>query len=181
MKYYREFPSKIHPSVIIEYGAVIYSHCEIGEGSVIGANAVLRPGTVIGENTIFGTGSVSEGDNYIGDNTTIHAQCHITAGMHIGNNVFIAPFFCQANTPKLEQGEDVRYGTKPTKPHKRLEGLIEDGVVIGVGVIVSPGIRIGKFSKIDMNTYISKDVPAYSHVRSGKEIVGRIIGRTDDL
>ncbi|MBL4654088.1 MAG: hypothetical protein JKY53_14685 [Flavobacteriales bacterium] len=171
--------TKIHSSARIEPGAVIYENCKIGRNSIIGANAVLRPGTVIGNSTIFGTCSVSEGDNYIGDNTTIHAQCHITAGMYIGNNVFIAPFFCQANTPNLLQGENVKYGSKPSLSHTRLEGFIEEGVVIGVGVIVNPGIRIGKFSKIDMNTYVTKDVPANSHVRSGKEIVGRIIGTTD--
>jgi len=171
--------AKIHSSAKIEPGVVIYENCQVGAGSIIGAHAVLRPGTVIGRYTIFGTASVSEGNNYIGDYTTIHAQCHITAGMYIGNRVFIAPFFCQANTPYLIQGENVRYGSKPSCGHNRLEGYIEEGVVIGVGVIVSPGVRIGKYSKIDMRSYVTKNIPAYSHVRAGREIVGQIIGMTD--
>ncbi len=169
----------IHPTVKIEPGAVIYDNVEIGENSIIGANAVLRPGTKIGKNTIFGTGSVSEGDNQIGDHCTIHAQCHITAGLTIEDRVFIAPFFCQANTPDLLQGPNVKYGRPQNYPHERLEGRIKEGTVIGCSVTVNPGITIGRYAKVDMCSYITKNVPDYAHIRSGNEITAKKIGNTN--
>jgi acetyltransferase-like isoleucine patch superfamily enzyme len=163
----------IDSTVKIESNAVIESDCDIGKYSIIGAGAVLRKRTKIGKNTIFGTLSVSEGDNEIGDNTTIHAQCHITKGMHIGNNVFIAPFFIASNTPEITKGH---HGTHPEQPqYKRLDGYIEDNVRIGIRVSVVPGIRIGHDSVIDQDCLITKDVPPYSHIRGGKDKIGRPI------
>ena len=154
-----------------EFGAVIFPECKIGEGSIIGANSVLRPRTVIGKHSIFGTASVSEGDNYIGNYTTIHAQCHITKGVHIGDNCFIAPFFIATNTPEISKG---KHGTHPVN-YKTKETWIEDNVRIGENVRLIPGIKIGHDAVIDQDCLITKDVPAYAHIRGGKDKVGRII------
>lgn len=163
---------KIGDGSRIEDGARIYGDCVIGDGCIIGPNAVLRPGTCIGSHSIFGTLSCSEGSNSIGDYTTIHAQCHITKGLRIGNNVFIAPFFIASNTPNITEG---RHGTAPVD-FKLLEGEIGDNVRIGTSVRMTPGLRIGAFSIIDQDTLITKDVPPHSHVRGGKDKVGVVIG-----
>ena len=158
------------PKYKIEPGAVIYPNCKIGEGSIIGANAVLRPNTYIGHHSIFGTLSVSEGDNYIGNYTTIHAQCHITKGVSIGDNCFIAPFFIASNTPNITQG---RHGTEPSENPKVYPCVIGDNVRIGINVRVIPGIAIGHDAIIDQDCLITKDVPPYAHIRGGKDKIGR--------
>lgn len=161
-------------NVRIEKGAVVYEDCMIGEYSVIGANAVLRPRTVIGHHSIFGTLSCSEGDNYIGDYTTVHAQCHITKGVHIGDNCFIAPFFIATNTPEITQG---RHGTSIERiEYQPLRTVIEDNVRIGANCRMIPGLTIGEFSLIDQDTFITKDIPPHSHVRGGTDKIGRVIG-----
>ena len=159
----------------VEPGAIIYDNVEIGEGTIIGANAVLRPYTHIGKHSIFGTLSCSEGYNKIGDYTTIHAQCHITQHVTIGNNVFIAPFFIAANTKNITTG---RHGSKPTTLPNTLPLQIENNVRIGTNVRVIPGITIGHDSLIYQDTLITKDIPPYSIVRGSKDHVGRVIGRT---
>lgn len=171
--------AKIGDNVRLEPYCVIGEDCEIGEGSIIGSHAVLRPGTKIGKYTIFGTGSVSEGDNEIGDYVTIHAQCHITSLMTICDRVFIAPFFCQANTPFLQVGQGVRYGSKKSHKPRQARGVIGEGTVIGVGVQVVPGVHIGEYCRVDMGTLITRDVMPHSIVRGRP---GEIIGTTmDDL
>jgi UDP-3-O-[3-hydroxymyristoyl] glucosamine N-acyltransferase len=160
----------------VEPGAIIYPNCVIGEGSIIGANAVLRPYTRIGRNTIFGTLSCSEGHNEIGDFTTIHAQCHITSNVRIGNNVFIAPFFIATNTPIITFG---KHGTHSSQKPETLPTVIEDYVKIGANVRMIPGLTIGKGSWIDQDCLITHDVPAGSHIRGGKDKVGRVVGRTN--
>lgn len=164
---------KIGDGSRIEDGARIYDNCVIGDNCIIGPNAVLRPGTQIGSHSIFGSLSCSEGGNSIGDYTTIHAQCHITRGVRIGNNVFIAPFFIATNTPAITEG---KHGTTSVD-FKLLETEIGDNVRMGANVRLIPGRRIGAFSIIDQDTLITKDVPPHSHVRGGKDKVGAIIGK----
>lgn len=159
---------------IIENGAKIYKNCVIGKQSIIGANSVLRPSTIIGNNTIFGSCSVSEGENKIGNETTIHAQCHITKGVSIGNHCFIAPFFIASNTPKISSGT---HGTSKKIQGERLETIIEDYVRIGVCVSITPGHKIGHHSEIYQNSLITKDISPYSIIKGGKDQVGKEIGR----
>jgi len=154
----------------IELGAIIYPNCEIGEGSIIGSNAVLRPGTKIGHHSIFGTASVSEGDNEIGNFTTIHAQCHITKKVRIGNDCFIAPFFIATNTPEITVG---KHGTADVPELKTLPTVIGDRVRIGANVRLIPGITIGNDAVIDQDCLITRDVYAGQHIRGGKDKIGR--------
>ncbi len=166
---------KLGKNAKIEYGAVIYDDCIIGDNSIVGANAVLRPRTIIGENSIFGTLSCSEGDCEIGDYTTIHAQCHITKGVHIYDNVFIAPFFIATNTDNITYGTHGNSAFVPHDLHTR-PTIIQSYVRIGANVRMIPGCVIGYDSLIDQDTFITHDVPPHSHVRGGKDKVGRIIG-----
>lgn len=158
----------------IEDGSRIYEGCEIGRNSIIGPNAVLRPHTRLGEHVIFGTLSCCEGKSTIGDYTTIHAQCHITQGVTIGNNVFIAPFFIATNTPSITQG---KHGTAKSETPILKPTIIEEGVRMGASVRMTPGCKIGAYSLIDQDTLITKDIPPHSHVRGGKDKIGVVIGQ----
>ena len=164
---------KIGNKVIIENGSQIYDNCVIGDHSIIGPNTVLRDSTVIGKNSIFGSSSVSEGNNEIGDETTIHAQCHITSRVKIGSHCFIAPFFIASNTPKISEGT---HGTLKTKRGKKLKTIIEDFVRIGICVSMTPGHTIGHHSEIYQNCLVTKDVQPYSIIKAGKDQVGKEIG-----
>ena len=165
-------PDGMVPRYKVENGAIIYEDCKIGDHSIIGANAVLRPRTIIGHHSIFGTLSCSEGQNDIGNHTTIHAQCHITQGVHIGDNVFIAPFFIATNTPIITADE---HGSMTSKPYKIKHTYIEDNVRIGANVRMIPGLRIGHHALIDQDTFLTKDVPACARVRGGKDKIGSVI------
>ena len=165
---------KIGDDVIIEHGSHIYGNCKIGNQSIIVTNSVLKNFTIIGRNTIFGSCSVSEGDNKIGNETTVHAQCHITKGVQIGNYCFIAPFFIASNTPKISTGP---HGTAKKIRGKKRETIIEDYVRIGICVSMTPGHRIGHHSEIYQNCLITKDIEPYSIIKAGKDQVGREIGK----
>ncbi len=165
---------KIGKNVRIEDGAKIFKNCEIGDNSLIGSNAVLRPSTKIGKHSIFGTCSVSEGFNEIGDYTTIHAQCHITQGVTIGNYCFMAPFFIASNTVNITSG---KHGTGKKEKFIKKPTVISDYVRIGICVSMTPGNKIGEHSIIYQNCLITHNIPSYSIVKAGKDQVGRIIGK----
>ena len=149
--------AEIGEGTIIHAGAIIEEKCMIGKNCRIGYYAVLREGTIIGDKSVFSHHSVSEGNNIIGSNTVIHAQCHITEGVKIGDWVFIAPFFCGANTRKIVHGRDF--------PLEKVGYTIGFGTRIGIGVLVAPGIKIGRETLIDMGSLVARDVPDYTHVR----------------
>ena len=163
---------KIGDNVRIEDGAKIYENCKIGKNCIIGANAVLRPNTIIGNNTIFGPLSMCEGDAIIGDNTTIECQSHVTNGMTIGNNVFMAHYVVTANTPEITNAE---HGTSPNKKKAKIfPPKIEDYVRIGTGVTIMPDVVIGHHSLIAARCVITKNIPPNLFVIGGKDQIGRI-------
>lgn len=167
---------KIGKGTKLEPNVVIYDDCSIGQTCIIGTGAILKSDTHIGDHSIFGALSVTESDVKIGSWSTIHSQCHITAGVNIGNHVFIGPGFVTTNTPNMSLG---KFGYPNSTNDSRLRLVIEDGVRIGGSVAVAPGVTIGKNSLVDMGCLLVKNIPSNSHVRADKSIVGKIIGKID--
>lgn len=146
--------AEIGEGTIVRTGAIIEEECRIGKNCRIGYHAVLRKGTVIGDNSVFGTLSVSEGFNKIGNHVTIHSQCHITQTVEIEDWVFIAPFFCGANTKKIVHGrryELVKEGYR-----------IKAGARIAIGVLVMPGVTIGRETLIGAGSLVTRDIPDFA-------------------
>lgn len=158
---------KIGNRTRISHHVVIEENCIIGDDTFIGHGCVLRPKTSIGNNCVIGHLTVFEGDASIGDGTLIHAQCHITSGVKIGRKVFIAPFFCGANDPKMS------HARRHIIPFVRKGYIIEDYVRIAIGVLLNPGITLRKNSFIRMGSVVTKDVPENAIVQG---IPARIIG-----
>lgn len=146
--------ASIGEGTIVHDYAIIEEGCKIGKSCRIGYHAVLRRGTKIGDHSIFGTHSVSEGKNSIGSYTTIHSQCHITAGVVIEDRVFIAPFFVGANTPRIVHGRKYLLVLEPYR--------IKFGARIGIGVSVLPKVTIGREALIGAGSLVTKDIPDFA-------------------
>jgi len=147
----------IHPStkfgknVKLGYGVVIEEGCEIGDNTFIGNYTTLRPRTKIGKDCVIGHLTVFEGDAVIEDRVLIHAQCHITKDVLIEEDVFIAPFFCGANTQKIKHGRNYKL---------KINGyIIRRAARIGIGVLVLPGVEVGENSQIGVGSIVTKDIP----------------------
>jgi acetyltransferase-like isoleucine patch superfamily enzyme len=147
-------PTKIGDDVSIGNCCTISENVIIGDRVKIGNNVVVRSGVRIGDDTVIGHGTVFEGDAVIGEDTLIHAQCHITKGATIGDRVFIAPLFVGANDPICMRRKFMKGQPKfePT-PY-----IIGDGVRIGIGVILLPGVKIGHDAQIAAGSIVTKDV-----------------------
>lgn len=112
----------------------------------------------------------------IGEGTYIGRFCHINAwhDVTIGRNVLIADrvFISDADhnyedirTPVLLQGD-------------RFKGrvVLGDGCWLGIGVVVMPGVTIGRNAVIAANAVVKSDVPDYA-VAGG--IPARVLKRLD--
>jgi acetyltransferase-like isoleucine patch superfamily enzyme len=98
----------------------------------------------------------------IGSGSSIAQNCSISgekAGIFIGENVMIAPNvsivafshgFASIDVPMVKQ----------IKTEARI--IIEDNVWISSNCTIGKGVRIGKGSIISANSFVNKDIPAYS-------------------
>lgn len=147
----------IHPSVKfgknvrVGKGVVMEEGCVIGDNTIIGNYVIMRPGISIGCDCVIGHLTVFEGESTIGNRVLIHAQCHITKGVIIEDDVFIAPFFCGANTPRIVHGRNYPLELKPY--------IIKRAARICISVSVVPGITIGENSLVGTGSVVTHDVP----------------------
>lgn len=112
----------------------------------------------------------------IGDGTYIGRFCQINAWQHvtIGKNVLIADrvFISDAD----HNYEDVR--TPVLLQGDRFKGsvILHDGCWLGIGVVVMPGVTVGRNAVVAANAVITSDVPDYA-VAGG--VPARILRRLD--
>ena len=140
-------------NVRISETAVIEEGCIIGDNVFIGHYCVLRPGTCVGSDTTIGHLTVFEGNCSIGERCLIHAQCHITKGAVIEDDVFIAPMFVGANDPIMCHNRRDRIQYVEQGYH------IKRAARLGIGVKVLPGVVIGENAVIGAGSVVTKDIP----------------------
>lgn len=151
--------AEIHPetklglNVRIGRGVIIEAGCEIGANCLIGHYTVLRPGTVIGNNTVLAHHVVCEGETSIGNRATIQSQSHLTKGMIIEEDVFIAHGVFFANTNQIKHGRKIKLTLAgPT---------VCRGARVGVRAVVMPGVTIGEESLIGACALVTRDTEPY--------------------
>ncbi|MEW5691808.1 MAG: acyltransferase [Candidatus Hydrogenedentota bacterium] len=122
---------------------LIAAHCPIPwvrmllyrlSGISIGKNAFINMNVVFEDEYISNT-------IIIGDRTAIAKNAALIASSHANNS---------------------RLADYPTSKFKKI--IVGNDVWIGVGVVVLPGVTIGKFSIIGANAVVTKDVEPYSIV-----------------
>lgn len=183
--------AQIHPSVVfvpyknetaiigkrtrIDSGAVVHGGVEIGNDSIIGHNTIVRFNTKIGVHSIVANLCMLEGNIVIGHHTLIHSNNHLGQKTAMGNYVFMAPLCVTTNDPEMYY---YRSEYSQSGEHwKLLKGpVIADGARIAVGVIVFPGITIGKQSVLGAGAVVTKNVPDYAVVHG---VPARIRGYVD--
>lgn len=107
----------------------------------------------------------------IGKNTRIHGTCiHAREKVVVGDRCLIA-----ANTQIMDcNGHDLSFNhpearintTGNTKPV-----IIEDDVWIGLGVIILPGVRIGRGSVVGAGSVVTKNIPPMSIAAGNPAVV----------
>lgn len=108
--------------------------------------------SVIGDATI-GDGCTIHAPVWIGDGvvigrgTRVEAFAFLPPGVQIGENVFVGPHVCFTND-KYPPGDRSEW----------LPTIVEDGVSIGAGAVILPGITLGRGCRIAAGAVVTKDV-----------------------
>lgn len=97
---------------------------------------------------------------HIGDNTSIEQNCHIIAAdkLSIGRNcVFSADVYVADCSHQYVPGENAISTELEIKPTE-----IGDGVFVGIGAKILPGVKLGDGCVIGANAVVTHNIPPYS-------------------
>jgi acetyltransferase-like isoleucine patch superfamily enzyme len=149
-------PVQMGKSARIRSGTIIYADVSLGENFQTGHHVTIREQTQVGNHVVIGTNTVIDGHVTIGDFVKIESNCYIPTHVTIGNRVFFGPNVTLTND---------RYPLKMRDEYAPEGPVIEDGVTLGGGVVVCPGVRIGKDSFVAAGAVVTTNVPANSLVK----------------
>lgn len=144
------------PNAKLRAGTIIYGDVVIGEDFQTGHHVMVREKTTIGDHVVIGTNTVIDGNASIGNFVKIESNCYIPTHVAIGNRVFFGPGVTLTND---------RYPLKMRDKYRPEGPTIEDGVTLGAGVVVCPGVTIGQDSFVAAGAVVTNDVPAASLVK----------------
>ncbi|MCK6419917.1 MAG: UDP-3-O-(3-hydroxymyristoyl)glucosamine N-acyltransferase [Aquabacterium sp.] len=154
----REPPVGVHPTAVVEPGALIHPTACVGPLAVIGARAHVAAGAAIGAHcTVLA-------DARVGESTRLHPRVHVGEGCLIGARGIVHPGVVigadgfgfaphEGEWVKIEQlgavriGDDVEIGANTCIDRGALEDtVIEDGVKLDNLIQVGHNVRIGAHS-----------------------------------
>ncbi len=141
---------------ILRLGTVIYGDVRIGDHFQSGHYTIIRAKVRLGDYCTVLHHSTIEGLVRLGDGVRIMANTYVPSRTWIGDHVFIGPGVTILNDRIPGRHETPETPRGPT---------IENDVMIGGGVTLLPGIRIGEGSFIAAGAVVTRDVPAGSFVQ----------------
>ena len=142
----------VHPSSIVERGAVI------GEGTKIWCFCHVLKGAVIGENCKIGQNVVVHSTAVVGNNVKIQNNVSVYDGVVLEDDVFCGPscVFTNIINPRSAIARNSAEFYRKT--------LVGRGATIGANATILCGIKIGRFSFIGAGAVVTHHVPDYGLV-----------------
>lgn len=103
----------------------------------------------------------------IGDRVSINYDCHIGCvnEVTIGNDVLLASrVYISDHSHGVLDYHDIEVPPSERKVVSKGPVIIEDGVWIGEGACILPGVRIGRHAIVGANSVVTRNVPPYTIV-----------------
>jgi dTDP-4-amino-4,6-dideoxygalactose transaminase/acetyltransferase-like isoleucine patch superfamily enzyme len=141
--------SFVHPSAIVEQGAVV------GAGSKIWHHTHLRKGAVIGSSCSLGENVFIDAGVTIGDRVKIQNNVSLYRGVDLADEVFIGP--------SAVFTDDLRPRADPA-PWEIMVTHVRRGASVGANVTVLCGVEIGEHAMVGAGAVVTKSVRAHQMV-----------------
>src|SRR6476660_7549570 len=142
MKYY------IHPTAIVDEGAVI------GEGTKVWHFSHVMAGAVVGENCNIGQNVVVSPKVVLGNNVRVQNNVSIYEGVICEDDVFLGPSMVFTNV--------INPRSAVSRKNAYQQTLVRRGASIGANATIVCGNEIGEYAFIGAGAVVTKPVPAYA-------------------
>lgn len=139
----------IHPSAIIDPGAVL------GEGTRVWHWVHISPGARIGSHCSFGQ-NVFVGNVTIGNGVKVQNNVSIYDGVEIEDDVFCGPSMVFTNV--------INPRSHVVRKHEYRKTMVRKGATIGANATVLCGHTIGHYAMIGAGAVVTKDIQDYALV-----------------
>ena len=125
-------------NVKIGHMTYVWHFCHVERGARIGSHCSLGQNVYVGKDVV------------IGNNCRIQNNVFIPTGVVTGDNVFIGPGVIFTN---------IKYPNAKINQHDHyLRTVVKDGVVIGAGAVILPGMVLEENSFIGAGAVVTKNV-----------------------
>jgi UDP-2-acetamido-3-amino-2,3-dideoxy-glucuronate N-acetyltransferase len=150
---------RIHPTALIE------PRVEIGPGTSVWDNVHIRGPAWIGSDSIIGEKTYIAYGVRIGSCVKINAQVYVCTAVTIEDRVMISAgvIFTNDRYPRAFAVDGD--GLASSEPNEdTLQTIVREGVTIGAGAIIGPGLELGTYAMIGMGAVVTADVPPHALV-----------------
>lgn len=149
----------IHPTAIVDEGAVIGADTSIWHWTHVVAGARIGARVSVGQGCYIGPVAIGEG-------CRIQNNVSVYAGVTLEQDVFLGPscVFTNVMHPRAHVSRKDEYA--PT--------LVKRGASIGANATIRCGVTIGEYAMIGAGAVVLQDVPDYAIVAG---VPARVIGR----
>lgn len=138
----------IHPTSIVDEGAVI------GQGTRIWHYCHLMSGAVLGENCNLGQNVFLDNNVLIGNRVKIQNNVSVYNSVVIEDDVFLGPSMVFTNV--------INPRSFIERKHEFQQTIVHKGASIGANATIVCGVHIGIYAMVGAGAVITKDVPPYA-------------------
>ena len=141
---------KIHPSAVVDEGAVIGGGTNIWHFSHVCAGADIGKSCSLGQNVLVADNAS------LGDNVKVQNNVAIYGGISVGDDVFLGPSCVLTNVtnPRSQVSRKSLYE----------KTLIKRGATIGANATIVCGITLGRYCFVGAGAVVTKDILDYGLV-----------------
>jgi UDP-2-acetamido-3-amino-2,3-dideoxy-glucuronate N-acetyltransferase len=138
----------IHPSAIVDAGAVLGEDCRVWHFVHISAGARIGARCSFGQNVFVGN------DVTIGDNARIQNNVSIYDAVTLEDDVFCGPsmVFTNVYNPRAAVSRKAEY--RPTR--------VRQGATLGANCTIVCGTTVGRYAFIGAGAVVNRDVPDFA-------------------
>lgn len=138
----------IHPTAIVDDGAVLGEGCRVWHWVHISAGARIGAGCSFGQGVFVGN------DVTIGDNVKVQNQVSIYDAVHLEDDVFCGPsmVFTNVYNPRSAVSRKGEYR----------KTVVRRGATLGANCTVVCGVTIGRYAFVGAGAVVQQDVPDFA-------------------
>jgi acetyltransferase-like isoleucine patch superfamily enzyme len=127
----------------------------VGDGTRIWAYVNVLEGATIGRDCNICDRCFIENDVVIGDRVTVKCGVSLYDGVVLEDDVFVGPDVSFSNDARPRSGR--RRETHPAT-------LVRAGASLGAGVVLLPGVTVGRSAMVGAGSLVTHDVPDFALV-----------------